>query len=208
MTFRTFLTLCASSGALLAGCVGYRTPLDQGDVSDAGITLTGAGGGVGATKNDASASLPPLRAYTPDEIQTALAQCDLPHGSVVSFATFADERVFMVGAWISCPPSTGTVFSPAIVFATDGTWNHLLPDGNGGLVPGYGVQNQGNYNFPFPDNQKTNGNPYVTVAAASFDFQPAQFGDGPMTFETSPTRMHAIITYMDQTIEVWLVRLS
>jgi hypothetical protein len=59
-----------------------------------------------------------------------------------------------------------------------------------------------------PCQQPTNGNSYVTVAAASFDFQPGQFGDGPMTFETSPIRMHAIITYMDQTIEVWLVRLS
>jgi hypothetical protein len=152
--------------------------------------------------------LPPLRDYTPTEIQAALAQCGLPHGPLVSFATFAPERAFMVGAWIPCLPSAGTVYSPAIVFAADGTWSHLLSDGSGGLVPGYGVQNQGNYYFPYPDNQQTNGNPYVTVAAASADFQPAQFGDGPMTFESSPIRMHAIITYLDAVIEVWLVRLS
>ncbi len=42
----------------------------------------------------------------------------------------------------------------------------------------------------------------------SADFQPAQFGDGPMTFETLPIRMQAIITYLDAVIEVWLVRLS
>ena len=28
-----------------------------------------------------------------------------------------------------------------------------------------------------------------------------------MTLETSPARMHAIITYLDQTIGAWLVRL-
>ena len=37
--------------------------------------------------------------------------------------------------------------------------------------------------------------------------QPDAFGDGPMTLETSPNRIHAVITYLDQTIEVWLVRL-
>jgi hypothetical protein len=46
------------------------------------------------------------------------------------------------------------------------------------------------------------------VAAASGSNLPADFSSGPMTFEASPTRMHAIITYLDQTIEVWLVRLS
>ena len=52
-----------------------------------------------------------------------------------------------------------------------------------------------------------NGNNYTTVAAASMNFAPSDYGSGPMTFESSPARMHTIITYLEQTIGAWLVRL-
>ena len=113
----------------------------------------------------------------------------------------------MLGAWIECPPPSATVYSPAIVFLADGTWQRYLSDGNGGLVLAYGVQNQGRYSFPFSDVSSTNGASDVTVAAASGDFSPAGFSDGPMTLEASPSRIHTIITYVDQTLETWLVRI-
>ena len=145
--------------------------------------------------------------FSSAQVQAALAQCDLPHGPVLSPVTYGEKRALMLGPWIDCPPSPDSVYSPAIVFVADGTWQRYLSDGNGGLVLGYGVQNQGSYAFPYSDVSSTNGNPYVTVAAASGDFSPAGFGDGPMTLEASPSRIHAIITYVDQTLEIWLVAL-
>jgi len=71
----------------------------------------------------------------------------------------------------------------------------------------YGVQNQGRYSFPFSDISSTNGDSTVAVAVASGDSSPTGFGDGPMTLEASPSRMHAIINYIDQTLEIWLVTL-
>jgi len=155
--------------------------------------------------SDASAG----RAYSPDEVQAALAQCDLAHGPVATFATYGDKRALMVGSWIQCPPPTPmTVFSPAIAFAAEGIWNRLLPDGNGGLVVGYGVDNQGSYGFPLADSQPANGVMYVDVAAASGDSRPVSFSDGPITFEMSPARLHATVSYSSQPlIEVWLVHL-
>ena len=41
-----------------------------------------------------------------------------------------------------------SVYTPALSFATNGTWNRLLFDGSGGLVVGYGVTNQGTDSFP------------------------------------------------------------
>jgi hypothetical protein len=191
---------------------GWTCDESRGLCVDAGGS--GAGGAGTAGSPDAGAGgASGLPSYAAADVQAALAQCDLPHGPPVSSATYGDKRALMLGAWIECPPTPATVFYPAIVFAVDGTWQHLLSDGNGGLAPGFGVQNQGNYSFPFPDTEPTTNNnagvenPYVTVSAASFDFAPAGFSDGPMTLETSPSRIHVIISYLDQNIEVWLVRL-
>jgi len=145
--------------------------------------------------------------FTATGVQTAQAQCDLPHGPTASPQTYGDKRAFMLGPWIVCPPVDATIFAPGIAFSSDGSWHRYLSDGNGGLVLGYGVQNQGTYAFPSFDAALTNDNPYVTVAAASADFGPNSYADGPLTLETSPDRMHAVITYVDQPIEIWLVRL-
>ena len=198
--------------SLLAACVGTKS-LEDGQncpcapgstcyvptnqcVHDTGDP-TGAGGAGGA----------PPRDYDAAEVQAALAQCDLPHGPIASPATFGDKRALLVGGWIECPPPTMSVFTPAMWFAADGTWNRLLFDGNGGLVVGFGVTNQGAYNFPRIDSDPVNSNNYTTVATASMSSAPSDYSSGPMTFESSPARMHTIITYRDQTIEVWLVRL-
>jgi len=146
-------------------------------------------------------------AFSSAEVQAALAQCDLPHGPALSPATYGEKRALMLGAWIDCPPAPDTVYSPALVFMADGTWQRYLSDGNGGLMLAYGVQNQGRYSFPFSDISSTNGDATVAVAVASGDSSPTGFGDGPMTLEASPSRMHAIINYIDQTLEIWLVTL-
>ena len=160
--------------------------------------------------NRSNPDIPPdwvLPTFNQAQVQAALAQCDLPHGPVTSTATYGDKRAIMIGGWIVCPPAATTVFAPAIVFAPDGTFNRYLYDANGGLAAAYGVQNQGAYLFPFADFVATNGNPYVLVAAASRNYEPSDYSSGAMTFEMSPTRMHVVITYLDQNIEVWLVPL-
>src|SRR5262249_35839039 len=107
--------------------------------------------------------------FSSADVQAALAQCDLPHGPVIAPATYGEMRALMLGAWIDCPPSPDTVYAPALVFVADGTWQRYLSDGSGGLMLGFGVQNQGRYTFPFSDISTTNGTSYVTVAAASGD---------------------------------------
>jgi hypothetical protein len=146
-----------------------------------------------------------LRAYSADELQTALAQCELPHGPVASSPTYGAKRAFMLGAWIGCPPSVPSVFSPAIVFLSNGTWQHLLSDGNGGLVIGYGVENQGTYQFPWPDTESTatqagTENPYVDVRAATSGWGATDYCSCALTLESSPSRIHV-------EIGLWLVRL-
>jgi len=216
MTRLAPLIFSALGASLLVACVGTKTlkdgqncpcapgwtcytPTNQcvQDTGGAGGDPTGAGGEGGAS----------ARNYDAAEVQAALAQCDLPHGPIASPATFADKRALLVGAWIECPPSTMSVYTPAMWFAPDGTWNRLLLDGDGGLVVGFGVTNQGTYSFPRIDSDPVNGNNYTTVAAASMNFAPSDYGSGPMTFESSPARMHTIITYLEQTIGAWLVRL-
>ena len=148
-----------------------------------------------------------LPTFNAAHVQAALAQCDLPHGPVAPATTFGDKRVLMIGSWIVCPPVAATIFAPASVFAPDGTWNRLLFDNDGGLAPAFGVQNQGTYGFPHPDAMATNGNPYVIVSAASGNYEPSAYSSSATTLEMSPARIYVAITYLDEVIEVWLVRL-
>jgi hypothetical protein len=169
-----------------------------------GIFIGGSMGGF----SGAGSGEPFLTAgYSAADVQAALAQCDLPHGPVASTPTYRDKRSLMVGAWIHCPPTTQTVFRSAIAFAPDGSWQRLLSDGNGGLVPGYGGGNQGNYAFPRPDADPTNGYAQVTVRALSGSFLPSDYSGGGISLETAPRRMYTVQSYLDQSFEGWLVRL-
>jgi hypothetical protein len=209
MTRLAPLILSALGASLLVACVGTKT-LEDGQncpcapgwscytPTNQCVHDTGGAG-------DAGGELP--RNYDTAEVEAALAQCDLPHGPVATPETFGDKRALLVGAWIECPPSTMSVFTPALWFATNGTWNRLLFDGGGGLVVGYGVTNQGDYSFPRIDSDPVGSNNYTYVATASMNSAPSDYSSGPMTLETSPARMHTIITYRDETISVWLVRL-
>jgi hypothetical protein len=122
----------------------------------------------------------------------------------------------LVGAWFLCPDpaiTQTTVYSPAIVFTPDGKWYHLLPDTQRGLVPGAGVDNQGTYSWGFPTGavdttSLPSGRAYVDVAAANGANTPDSFSSGPMSFETSPRRLHTIIYYNSLTIQQFLVPLQ
>jgi hypothetical protein len=163
--------------------------------------------GTGDSGTEDAGGTSALRAYAAAEVQAALAQCELPHGPVVAFGTFGDKRAYMLGAWIECHPSVETVLYPAIVFFANGTWQHLLDDGNGGLVPGYGAQNEGTYALILPDDQPNNANPWTDLQSGGFS-PPQSLGYGyAMTFETAPIRMHVLVGYNDQYLHVWHVRL-
>jgi hypothetical protein len=47
----------------------------------------------------------------------------------------------------------------------------------------------------------------VNVDTADGGNLPTEYSGGPLTLETSPDRIHVIITYQDQTLRVWLARL-
>src|SRR5215471_8127135 len=113
----------------------------------ASVSVSACGGGCACPSTGGLSDAGPFEpaAYSSADVQSALAQCDLPHGPVFSPATYGDKRAFMLGAWIECPPSSGTVFDPALAFRADGALRRLVSDGNGGLVAGSGADDQGTY---------------------------------------------------------------
>jgi hypothetical protein len=146
--------------------------------------------------------------YSATDVQTSLAQCDLPHGPVVTPATLGDKRALMIGAWIQCPPPSGTVFDPAMAFRSDGACRRLVSDGNGGLVPGDGAQDSGSYSFSVADDQPSSGNEGLTVFTGGGSLTRSNTSEGPAVLESSPSRLDVRSTDFDGgNIEVWLVRL-
>ena len=162
---------------------------------------------IGGGASDAGPFEPP--SYSSTDVASALTQCDLPHGPVVSPATYGEKRAFMLGAWIECPPPADTIFHPAIAFRSDGAWRRLVSDGSGGLQPGTGADDSGMYDFRLGDNHPTNGDPFVTVSAGPGSVSPTSYSEGPLTLEMSPSRLYVIFRNIDTgtTIYVWLVRL-
>ncbi len=146
--------------------------------------------------------------YSATDVQTSLAQCDLPHGPVVTPATIGDKRALMIGAWIQCPPPSGTVFDPAIAFRSDGACRRLVSDGNGGLVPGDGAQDSGAYAFLVADDKPANGNEGLSVYTGGGVRSGANDSEGPAVLESSPSRLYVrSVDFDGGYIEVWLVRL-
>jgi hypothetical protein len=148
--------------------------------------------------------------YASADVQSTLAQCDLPHGPVFSPATYGDKRAFMLGAWIACPPPAATVFDPAIAFRADGAFRRFTSDGNGGLVAGTGVDDTGTYSFSYgSDARPTDGDPWVGLVVGAGGINPLNY-DSPLTLEMAPSRMLALFHSVDPSVtsfDVWLVRL-
>jgi len=181
--------LLAVATAFVSGCWGCACP-ETGSFSDAGPFEPAP--------------------YAAADVQSALAQCDLPHGPVFSPVTYGDKRAFMLGAWISCPPPSGTLFDPALAFRADGALRRFMSDGNGGLVAGTGTDNQGAYSFSYGSDAKpTDGDPFVGMTVGAGGVNPLSY-DSPLTLEMTPSRMLALFHYVDPSIpsfDVWLVRL-
>jgi hypothetical protein len=133
--------------------------------------------------------------FSVSQAQAARASCALPHGSALSPSTVGEKRALLVGSWLLCSvtgsPQYG-VTSFSMAFSADGHWNNLLLDASGGLVTGYGVDNQGTYtigNYPDAgDSQPLNGDYNVYLVSASGGSN----GD-PISFESSPRRMQILI---------------
>jgi len=197
----------ATTGAATSGAA--TTATDSATVASGGSAARAraiCSGDTSASAASAPSSLSPPPANALNTVSGRIV--DIGYlGDISVYKVRLDDGALLVGAWIECPPSTMSVYTPALWFATSGTWNRLLFDGSGGLVVGYGVTNQGTYSFPRIDSDPVSGNNYTTVAAASMNFAPSDYSSGPMTLETSPARLHTIITYLDETIGVWLVRL-
>jgi len=114
----------------------------------------------------------------------------------------------MIGAWIQCPPPSGTVFDPAIAFRSDGACRRLVSDGNGGLVPGDGAQDSGAYAFLVADDKPANGNEGLSVYTGGGVRSGANDSEGPAVLESSPSRLYVrSVDFDGGYIEVWLVRL-
>ncbi|HMF41989.1 MAG TPA: hypothetical protein VKQ32_15050 [Polyangia bacterium] len=171
----------AAAPLLVSGCPGGECACPE----------TGGGG------SDAGPFEP--APYSAADVQSALAQCDLPHGPAASPATYADKKALMLGAWIECPPppQSMTVFDPAIAFRSDGALRRYVSDGNGGLVAGSGADDEGTFD------------PSGGLQVGGGGVNPLNF-DGPLTLETAPSRMLALYQSIDPStpsFDVWLVRL-
>jgi len=222
----------ASIAVLVAGCVAERTigehqpcPCAQGWSCDPVQNVCVAS----VTAGDGGTNVPTT--FTADEVQAALANCGLPHGSPVVLSTPNDEKAALIGAWALCPPSMTlpqTIFTPGIRFEANGNFESLTPDGAGGLVAGVGLLSQGTwttycYNVDTSlvhdaANQPCQGtSPYGLGAQAHTvggDDNLANCFVGPVSFETSPARAYVIDGTgvcggpdANVNIELWLVPL-
>lgn len=216
-------------------CGGGRTPLLPGDgqgLGTGGAASAGGGGGLGAGGDggSGSAATTPTH-FTDSEVQSALANCALPHGPPVNIDTGNEESAQLVGTWLICPSpaNTGadTMFAPAIQFRADGTFNTMTASSDGGLELGTGFQNQGKWSaFCEMSSDIANSQPchgggvyyYSTISVwvhvAGGGENRATCAVGPIAFESSPTRAY-VVDYPgwcdanegSTTIEFWMVPL-
>jgi hypothetical protein len=149
--------------------------------------------------------------FSAAQLQAALATCDLPHGPAVATATEAEVNAQIVGAWLPCPPGDpgGSVYSPGLILSANGQWTRLISDGDGGLVAGMGVQNQGQWSEPSED---VCGcvSPYAPPVQLNVnDSSGSSCSETMASFELSPRRMYVIDHACDSdgTTNVWLVPL-
>lgn len=172
------------------------------DPSGAGI-CAGAGGGSPTT------GTPGRDTFSATELQAAAAKCDLDHGPVNATPTAGDYISTLTHAWLQCAPNA-TVFPSAVVFRSDGTYQHLKGDGAGGLVPQVGLDGAGTWDFIIFSEGKESIYPDVTCdmkgTITQFDLHPMPNSGIPCkaAFEASPDRLR-IQSYNSTG---WFVRLD
>jgi hypothetical protein len=178
------------------------------------LDIGGLDGGPGTGTNGANAGGDVLQpagggndggSFSSTVVAAALAQCSLPHGPPVALSTGNDVVAQVTGAWIVCPAESDAVSalpSPGLILEPDGTWYRLVDDGDGGLVTGTGVQDQGPWSA-FCEASSTISNDqtcvygglpdlYVSIKTLGNDTSPMGCLVAPTAFESSPRRMYIV----------------
>jgi hypothetical protein len=235
------LTSLIFTASLLVGCVETR-PVGQGQTCpcapgwscDTTINLciagsggTSANGGTSGTPAGTGGSGP--TSFTAAQVQSALANCDLPHGPAVTINNSDDVKARVIGAWLLCPASAGgephTMFAPGIQFEPDGRFEVLTPTADGGLQTGVGVLSQGQWSTFCEYSSDITGaeacpgvgydGPLLAIQVVGGDESPAGCFVGPLAFETSPSRAFVVdfpqgyctVSYTGDAFDFWLVPL-
>jgi hypothetical protein len=233
------------TASLLVACNSTR-PLDEGmpcpcapgwscnTTTNLCVTSTGGTAGTGGGGSDGGlgsvgtgGSGPTL--FTAAQVQSALANCDLPHGPAVTINDSDDVKTRVVGTWLLCPASAAgepqTMFAPGIQFEPDGSFEVLAPTADGGLQTAVGVLNQGQWSTFCEVSSTITGTdscpgigyygPLVRIQVVAGDESPAGCFVGPVSFESSPTRAYVVdwpqeyctASYTGDPFNFWLVPL-
>jgi hypothetical protein len=247
----TRLTSLIFTASLLVAC-GPTRPLDEGTPcpcapgwscdattnlcvsiigGTSGTTGTAGGGSSGSDGGPASTGTGgsgPTR-FTAAQVQSALANCDLPHGPAVTINNSDDVKARVAGTWLLCPASAvgepHTMFAPGIQFEPDGRFEVLAPTADGGLQTNVGVLSQGQWSTFCEISSTITGadscpgigyyGPLVRIQVVAGDESPAGCFVGPVSFESSPTRAYVVdwpqeycsASYTGDPFSFWLVPL-
>jgi hypothetical protein len=107
--------------------------------------------------DDRDADLPPDAApiptsYAAEQEESAAAACNAPHGNPYTPTDATDCWNRLVGAWYLCSTTgigwdSGTPPLLSVILNENGELQYLLPDGDGGLVAGRGLEYQGDWSI-------------------------------------------------------------
>lgn len=173
---QTSLLVVVPAAALLASCSGS-------------IAGSGSGGGQPVM---GTATGP--EAFTPAQVQAARAQCSSPHGPAQLPATIGDLHSMIAGAWLLCSAEGDPGFTDGIgssrVYSSNGQWQNLGLDANGGLVLINGVDNQGTWEAGDAiDDDADSGATLSGPGNLEMQWDNGGSNGGAVAFETGPQRM-------------------
>jgi hypothetical protein len=134
-------------------------------------------------------------AFTPTQVQAAMAQCNQPHGPAQSPTTVGAVRSMLTASWFLCSTQsdgsnpTGWALRSR-EFDANGQYYDLGLDAQGGLVRLQGVDNQGTWSI-FDDSNPDAGDstPIVGQVELLLGFDSGGGNGGAFALESSPTRL-------------------
>jgi hypothetical protein len=233
----TRLTPLIFTASLLVACVGTKPlgdephcPCAPGWSCDVTTNLcTTDTGGTGGEQGAAGSGGSLARSFSADQVQAALATCDLPHGPAVTINNSNEVKARVIGTWLVCPASAagepGTMFTPGIQFEPDGSFVTMKPRSDGGLETDMGVLSQGQWSTFCEWSSTVTGTdpcpgigyygPLVSIQVVAGDESPTGCFVGPFSFESSPSRayvadwpqLYCSAAYTGDQFSFWLVPL-